>query len=120
MVEDISIIELQPNFVYEEGGWAHGLAGDSRSESLNPDSSPPPLPFVVKCRSKNAFALAERVYNANQQKQPVYLRYYDPRFGTEERRDLILAARAKDTPDGQILIVWVSQHPEATDNLAPV
>lgn len=64
-------------------------------------------------RTFNSELLLERCRNAWQEHQSMYLVFKD-RVGLKKEAP-ILAARAADTPDGEVLMLWVRLNPNDTD-----
>ena len=96
MEDKITIIEGPPP-VFEQvsDGWALGL---NESPSLAEIR-------VTRLRTFNGPALIERCYRAWHKQSPIYLEYRSPE-GLPELAP-IMAARALDVPEGQVLILWV-------------
>ncbi|MCX7607903.1 MAG: hypothetical protein N2049_01605 [Anaerolineales bacterium] len=65
-----------------------------------------PLPALTRLRTFNGPALVERCYRRWKAHLPIYLHYRND-LGLEERAP-ILAARSVETPEGQVLLLWVS------------
>jgi len=93
----ITIIEGPPPvFEAARDGWAMGL-GEG-----------PHLGFTVltRLRTFNGAALVERCYRAWRSKSAIQLHFRN-NMGLEEHAP-IFAARSVETPDGQVLLLWVS------------
>lgn len=96
MDDRITIIEGPPPiFEPVQDGWALGL-----SESV--DLS---VTALTRLRTFNGPALVERCYRAWRQRVPIRLHYRND-MGLEETAQ-ILAARAVDSDEGQVLLLWV-------------
>jgi hypothetical protein len=104
MEDKITIIEGPPP-VFEtiNDGWALGLNESPWLYDLT----------LTQVRTFNGPALVERCHRAWKQGITMYLHYRDE-MGLEEKAP-ILAARSAETADGQVLILWVRQLPEAED-----
>ena len=102
MEDRITIIE-GPTPVFEpvQDGWALGL-NETRQFSVT---------ALTRLRTLNGPALVERCYRSWRQKQPISLHYRDE-AGLETTAP-ILAARAVQTDDGHILLLWL--HVERDD-----
>lgn len=96
MDDRITIIEGPPP-VFEpiQDGWALGL-GES------PDLH---VTAITRLRTFNGPALVERCYRAWRNRAPINLHYRDE-LGLEQHAP-ILAARAIDSTDGQMLLLWI-------------
>ena len=98
MDDRITIIEgPPPNFEIINDGWAIGL-----NES--------PLLYdlaLTQLRTKNGHALVERCHRMWKSGQPIYLHYRNA-MGLEESAP-IMAARAVESDDGPILLLWIRQ-----------
>ena len=96
MDEKITIIEGPPPvFEHVEDGWAMGL-----------NESPHILvPALTRLRTFNGNALVERCHRAWNKKEPIQLHYKND-MGLEQTAP-ILAARNVETPDGNVLLLWV-------------
>jgi hypothetical protein len=96
MEDKITIIE-GPTPVFEpvQDGWALGL-NETRQFSIT---------ALTRLRTFNGPALVERCYRRWSQKQPITLHYRDE-AGLEVTAP-ILAARAVETDDGQMLLLWL-------------
>ena len=104
MEDKITIIEGPPP-VFESinDGWALGLNESPWLYDLT----------LTQVRTFNGPALVERCHRAWKQGITMYLHYRDE-MGLEEKAP-ILAARSAETVDGQVLILWVRQLPDAED-----
>ncbi len=104
MDEKITIIEGPPPiFEQVSDGWAMGL-NESPNELV---------PALTRLRTFNGNALVERCHRAWSSKQPIHLHYRNE-MGLEETAP-ILAARNVETPEGNVLLLWVyldSEHVE--------
>jgi hypothetical protein len=104
MEDKITIIEGPPPvFESVNDGWALGLNESPWLYDLT----------LTQVRTFNGPALVERCHRAWKQGITMYLHYRDE-MGLEEKAP-ILAARAAETADGQVLILWVRQLPEIED-----
>ena len=104
MEDKITIIEGPPPvFETVNDGWALGLNESPWLYDLT----------LTQVRTFNGPALVERCHRAWKQGITMYL-YYRDEMGLEEKAP-ILAARSAETADGQVLILWVRQLPEAED-----
>ncbi len=104
MEDKITIIEGPPPvFETVNDGWALGLNESPWLYDLT----------LTQVRTFNGPALVERCHRAWKQGITMYLHYRDE-MGLEEKAP-ILAARSAETADGQVLILWVRQLPEAED-----
>jgi hypothetical protein len=101
MEDKITIIEGPPP-VFEKvnDGWALGLNESPWLYDLT----------LTQVRTYNGPALVERCHRAWQQGVTMYLHYRDE-IGEEEKAP-ILAARAFEAVDGQVLLLWIRQLPE--------
>jgi hypothetical protein len=101
MEDKITIIEGPPP-VFEKvnDGWALGLNDSPWLYDLT----------LTQVRTYNGPALVERCHRAWQQGVTMYLHYRDE-IGVEEKAP-ILAARAFEAVDGQVLLLWIRQLPE--------
>ncbi len=96
MDDKITIIEGPPP-VFEQvnDGWAMGL-----------NESPSVLvPAMTRLRTFNGNALVERCHRAWNHKETIHLHYRNE-DGLEQTAP-ILAARNVETPDGNVLLLWV-------------
>ena len=107
MEDKITIIEgPTPEFEEINDGW---LMGQNEG----------PYPFelaLTRLRTFNGEGLVERCYHAWQHQHPMYLHYRDM-IGLE-RKASIIAARAVDTEDGDMLLLWVRRSPEDVEEEA--
>lgn len=96
MDDKITIIEGPPP-VFEQvnDGWAIGL-----NESPNVL-----VPALTRLRTFNGNALVERCHRAWNRKDIIHLHYRND-MGLEQTAP-ILAARNVETPDGNVLLLWV-------------
>lgn len=96
MDDRITIIEGPPP-VFEriEDGWALGLNESPYGYSM----------ALTRLRTFNGPALVERCHRMWHQKEPIYL-YYRNEIGLEEKVP-ILAARASEVSEGQVLFLWI-------------
>ena len=92
----ITIIEGPPP-VFEPvmDGWVNGISESTGFFELS----------VTHLRTFNGPALVERCHHAWKDQSVMYLHYRN-HLGLEEKVP-ILAARAVDDPDGQVLYLWV-------------
>jgi hypothetical protein len=93
----ITIIEGPPPvFEPAQDGWALGL-GEG-----------PHLGFtaITHLRTYNGSALVERCYRAWHNKSPIHLHFRND-MGLEEHAP-IFAVRSVETPEGQMLLLWVN------------
>jgi len=96
MEDKITIIEgPTPVFEHVNDGWAMGL---NESPRLS-------VPALTRLRTFNGPALVQRCYTAWSSRSSIHL-HYRTENGSEETAP-ILAARNVDTPDGQVLLLWV-------------
>ena len=96
MDEKITIIEGPPPvFEAVNDGWALGLNESARLS----------VPALTRLRTYNGPALVERCYRAWNSKMPIHLHYRNE-MGVEQAAP-ILAARNVETPDGDVLLLWV-------------
>jgi len=104
MDNKITIIEgPPPEFEEIDDGWALGLTEGPFLYDV----------ALTRLRTFNGPALVERCYRTWSAQQPMYLHYRNP-MGLEERLP-IMAARSVDSPDGQILLLWIRRRPEETE-----
>jgi hypothetical protein len=108
MDNKITIIEgPTPNFDSVETDFIMGINGWTSGLSEGPylyDTARTTL------RTFNGEALLERCHNAWARQTTMYLEYRDPIGLTKEVP--IVAARAVDTDDGDLLVLWVRKDPE--------
>ena len=103
MDDKITIIEgPPPTFESIEDGWALGLNEGPYLYDL----------AVTRLRTFNSMALVERCHRTWNDQSAMYLHYRND-LGLEERAP-IMAARAVDTDEGQVLLLWVRRKPEET------
>ena len=96
MDEKITIIEGPPPiFEQVNDGWAMGL-NESPNELV---------PALTRLRTFNGNALVERCHRAWSKQRPIHLHYRND-MGLEETAP-ILAARNIDSPEGNVLLLWV-------------
>ncbi len=106
MDDKITIIEgPPPAFEMLDGGWAMGLYEGPGLYDM----------AITRLRTFNGPALVERCHRAWHSQDQMFLHYRND-IGLEERVP-ILAARALDTDDGQVLMLWVRRIPEETDEV---
>ncbi len=72
-----------------------------------------PILALTRLRTFNGPALVERCYRRWRANQPIHLRYRNP-LGLEEEVP-ILAARSVHTPEGDVLLLWVSLDQEQAE-----
>ncbi|MBN2678264.1 MAG: hypothetical protein JXR32_09420 [Anaerolineaceae bacterium] len=104
MEDKITIIEGPPP-VFEpiQEGWVMGLNESSGLYDLS----------VTRLRTFNGPALVERCYHTWHAGGLMYLEYRDL-LGLEKRSP-ILAVRAQNTHDGQVLFLWVRRELEESE-----
>jgi hypothetical protein len=96
MDDKITIIEGPPPvFEHVNDGWALGL---NESPKMY-------VPALTRLRTFNGPALVQRCYTAWHNQSSIRL-HYRTDIGMEATAP-ILAARNLDTPDGQVLLLWV-------------
>ena len=96
MDDTITIIEgPPPTFESVNQGWVFGL---QESPSLGDIA-------VTRLRTFNGPALVERCYNTWNEHHTMHLEFRDP--DGLEREVPIVAVRALETDDGQMLLLWV-------------
>lgn len=101
MDDKITIIEGPPPvFETVNDGWAVGLNECPGLYSL----------ALTRLRTFNGPALVERCHRAWKDQSAMFLHYRDP-LGMEERAP-IMAARAVETQDGHVLLLWIRRPPE--------
>ena len=93
----ITIIEGPPP-VFEpvQDGWALGLGEGPRFN----------VTVLTRLRTFNGPALVERCYRAWNQGAPIHLHYRND-IGMEQHAPII-AVRAMDSPDGNLLLLWLN------------
>jgi hypothetical protein len=101
MDEEITIIEGPPP-VFEpvQDSWVLGLNESPRL----------PLTVLTRLRTFNGPALVERCYRRWKANEPIHLLYRND-LGLEEKV-LIIAARATESPEGNVLLLWVTLDPQ--------
>jgi hypothetical protein len=109
MIDDkITIIEgPPPTFEAVNDGWPLGV---NESPNLSGIS-------VTRLRTFNGPALIERCYHTWQQKHPMFLEYRS--FEGLPQTAPIIAARAIEIQDGQMLILWVLKEAEKMGSAFP-
>jgi hypothetical protein len=101
MDDRITIIEgPTPDFESVDDGWALGL---NESPALYTMA-------LTRLRTFNGPALVERCHRMWTQNEPIYLHYRNP-LGLEQKVP-ILAARASETEEGQVLFLWIRRNVE--------
>lgn len=96
MDDRITIIEgPPPEFDFIEDGWAMGLNEAPGIYDM----------AITRLRTFNGPALVERCHRTWKRKETMYLHYRND-IGLEEKSP-IMAARAVDSADGQVLYLWV-------------
>lgn len=104
MDDKITIIEgPTPSFEFIDDGWALGL---NESPSLYELA-------VTRLRTFNGSALVERCHRAWNSQSAIYLHFRD-RLGMETKEP-IMAARTIETPEGQVLMLWIRRKPEISE-----
>jgi hypothetical protein len=104
MEDKITIIEGPPPvFVPVQDGWALGL---NEGPHL-------PLTVMTRLRTFNGPALVERCYRRWNARVSIHLQYRND-LGLEETAPII-AARAIETDDGHMLLLWVQLDPQEID-----
>lgn len=107
MDDKITIIEgPPPTFEPIEDAWAMGL---NESPSLYGLA-------LTRLRTFNGAALVERCHRAWRHRMPMYLHYRDE-IGLEQRAP-ILAARAVETQEGQVLLLWIRREVQEEEDEA--
>ena len=101
MDDKITIIEGPPP-VFEpvQDGWALSLG----------EGPYLPLTLVTRLRTFNGPALVERCYRRWHVNESIHLHYKND-VGLEETAPIV-AARSVDTPEGQVLLLWVRLDPQ--------
>ena len=104
MEDRITIIEGPPP-VFEtiDDGWALGLNESPFLYDL----------AMTRVRTFNGPALVERCHRAWNKQNPIYLHYRNP-IGMEETAP-IMAARALETDDGHMLLLWIRRKHEESE-----
>jgi hypothetical protein len=101
MDDKITIIEGPPPvFEQVQDGWALGLGEGPHL----------PLTLLTRLRTFNGPALVERCYRRWRSNQPIHLEYRND-LGLEEQAPIV-AARAVNTDDGHVLLLWVQLDPQ--------
>jgi len=96
MDDRITIIEgPPPAFEYIDDGWALGLNEGPGMYDL----------ALTRLRTFNGPALVERCHRAWKRNDTIFLHYRND-YGLEEKVP-IMAARALDSNDGQVLYLWI-------------
>jgi hypothetical protein len=104
MDEKITIIEGPPPvFEHIDDGWALGLNESPANYHL----------ALTRLRTFNGPELVERCHRMWNQNEPIYLHYRN-KLGLEEKVP-ILAARASDSSDGQVLFLWIRRSEKDID-----
>jgi hypothetical protein len=103
--DKITIIEgPPPEFENADDGWAMGL-----NETLGNYES-----ALTRLRTFNGQALVERCHRTWKNNLPMYLRFKNA-IGLEDQVP-IMAVRAVDTNDGQVLFIWVRRKKSLSNN----
>lgn len=98
MDDKITIIEGPPPiFEHVDDGWALGLSDSPGHFRM----------AITRLRTFNGPALVERCHRAWNQNEPIYLHYRNE-MGMEQKVP-ILAARASEVEEGQVLFLWIRQ-----------
>ncbi|MBA4419547.1 MAG: hypothetical protein C0391_00155 [Anaerolinea sp.] len=101
MDDKITIIEgPTPQFIHVDEDWARGIAEGPMSHHFR----------LTNLRTFNGSALIERCYRAWHTQGMMYLEYRDEMGLTLETP--ILAARSMESPEGQVLQLWVRMDEE--------
>ena len=96
MDDKITIIEGPPPiFEHVDDGWALGLSESPGYYRM----------AITRLRTFNGPALVERCHRAWNQNEPIYLHYRNE-MGMEQKVP-ILAARASEVEEGQVLFLWI-------------
>jgi hypothetical protein len=102
--DKITIIEgPTPEFENTNDGWAMGLCESPYLYDM----------ALTRVRTFNSAALVERCHRAWRNQSPIFLHYRNE-LGLEDKAP-IMAARAMDTSDGQVLLLWVRLEPAEED-----
>jgi hypothetical protein len=105
MEDKITIIEGPPPvFESVDDGWALGLTESPTFYHM----------ALTRLRTFNGPALVERCHRMWNQNEPIYLHYRNE-LGLEEKVP-ILAARASESQDGQVLFLWIRRDAEDSQN----
>lgn len=104
MDDKITIIEGPPP-VFESinEGWVLGLNESPNSFDM----------ALTRLRTYNGPALVERCHRMWNKQLPIYLHYRDE-MGLEKKVP-ILAARASEVEEGQVLYLWIKQNAETPE-----
>ena len=95
--EKITIIEgPPPAFEEVNDGWALGLTDSPNLGGI----------AVTRLRTFNGPALVERCYRRWKSRLPIHLHYRND-IGMEQQAPII-AVRAMDSPDGNLLLLWLN------------
>ena len=101
MDNKITVIEgPPPNFELVDDGWVAGLSEGPYLYDL----------MLTRLRTFNSSALVERCYRTWNKKSTMFFHYKDD-LGIEQQ-DPIMAARAIETDEGDVLLLWVRRDPE--------
>jgi hypothetical protein len=104
MDDKITIIEgPPPEFEEVDDGWALGLNESPTLFDL----------AITHLRTFNSEALVERCHRAWRSHGSMYLHYRN-HLGLEERAPIV-AARAMETPEGHMLLLWIRRTPDEDD-----
>jgi len=105
MDDKITIIEGPPP-VFEEAhdGWVSGLNEGPYLYDL----------AMTRLRTFNGSALLERCHRTWSKNSAMFLHYRNP-LGLEMQAS-IMAARAMETPNGDVLLLWIRRNPEDTED----
>ncbi len=104
MDNKITIIEgPTPTFDDIQDGWALGLNEGPSLYDL----------ALTRLRTFNGPALVQRCYRSWNHMEPIYLHFRND-IGMEERVPIV-AARAVDSEEGQVLLLWVRRRPQETE-----
>ena len=96
MEENIKIIEgPPPTFEGVNDGWVMGLNEGPNLADI----------AITRLRTYNGPALVERCYRAWHNQRPIFLEYRAP-DGLEDKAPIV-AARALEIEEGQMLVLWV-------------
>jgi hypothetical protein len=102
--EKITIVEgPPPTFLEVSDGWPLGLNESPILANL----------MVTQLRTFNGLALVERCQRAWSKQQTVHLEYKN--FDGLKQEAPIVAARHVDSPEGQLLILWVRMVQDETE-----
>jgi hypothetical protein len=101
MEDKITIIEGPPPvFETVQDGWALSLG----------EGPFLPLTLLTRLRTFNGPALVERCYRRWHQNEPIHLHYRND-LGLEENAPIV-AARAVETDEGNVLLLWIQLDPQ--------